>query len=85
MTKLNRLIEELCPNGVEFKRVKEVYKRLKGTPITAGKMKDVVSLERNGITLCMECGSCAYNCPAHRPLVQTMRQGKALVKSAPKK
>ena len=41
MTKLEQLIEQLCPNGVEFKKVKEVFKRLKGTPITAGKMKEI--------------------------------------------
>ena len=37
MTKLDKLIQELCPDGVEFRKVKEVYQRLKGTPITAGK------------------------------------------------
>ena len=41
MTKLEQLIEQLCPDGVEYKKVKEVYKRLKGTPITAGKMKEI--------------------------------------------
>ena len=41
MTKLEQLIEELCPNGVEFKKVKDVFQRLKGTPITAGKMKEI--------------------------------------------
>ena len=41
MTKLEQLIQELCPNGVEYKKVKEVYVRLKGTPITAGKMKEI--------------------------------------------
>jgi electron transport complex protein RnfC len=28
---------------------------------------------------CIECGACAYVCPAHRPLVQHMRQGKARI------
>lgn len=41
MTKLDKLIQELCPDGVEFRKVKEVYQRLKGTPITAGKMKEI--------------------------------------------
>ena len=41
MSKLDELIAELCPNGVEYKRIKEVYTRLKGTPITAGKMKEI--------------------------------------------
>ena len=39
MSKLDELLAELCPNGVEFKPIKEVYIRLKGTPITARKMK----------------------------------------------
>ena len=41
VTKLEQLIEELCPNGVEFKKIKDVFQRLKGTPITAGKMKEI--------------------------------------------
>lgn len=41
MTKLEELIQELCPDGVEFKPIKEVYQRLKGTPITAAKMKEI--------------------------------------------
>ena len=43
MSKLDELISELCPDGVEFKTIKEVYTRLKGTPITAGKMKEIES------------------------------------------
>lgn len=45
MSKLNELIKELCPNGVEYKKIKEVYKRIKGTPITAGKMKEIENTE----------------------------------------
>ena len=41
MTKLEQLLSELCPNGVEFKKVKDVFRRIKGTPITAGKMKEI--------------------------------------------
>ena len=41
MSKLDELIAELCPDGVEYKKIKQVYKRLKGTPITAGKMKEI--------------------------------------------
>ena len=41
LSKLDELIAELCPNGVEYKKIKQVYKRLKGTPITAGKMKEI--------------------------------------------
>ena len=41
MSKLDELLAELCPEGVPFKKVKDVYTRLKGTPITAGKMKEI--------------------------------------------
>lgn len=41
MSKLEQLIAELCPDGVEYKKIKEVYKRLRGTPITAEKMKQI--------------------------------------------
>ena len=30
-----------------------------------------------GLTDCMECGTCAFVCPAHIPLVQWVRYGKA--------
>ena len=43
MSKLDELIVELCPNGVEFKPIKDEYTRLKGTPITAGKMKEIAN------------------------------------------
>ena len=43
LRRLDELIAELCPDGVEYKALKEVYKRLKGTPITAGKMKEIDS------------------------------------------
>ena len=43
MSKLEELIKEFCPNGVEYKKIKEWYNRLKGTPITAGKMKEIES------------------------------------------
>ena len=41
MSRLEELIEKLCPDGVEYKKIKDTFKRLKGTPITAGKMKDI--------------------------------------------
>lgn len=45
MSRLNELIAELCPDGVPFRKIKEVYTRLKGTPITAGKMKEIENLD----------------------------------------
>ena len=41
MSKLDELIQALCPNGVEFIKIKDVFLRLKGTPITAEKMKEI--------------------------------------------
>lgn len=43
MTKLEQLIKELCPNGVKYVAIKDYFTRLKGTPITAGKMKEIDS------------------------------------------
>lgn len=45
MSKLDELIKELCPTGVEYKKVKDVFRRLKGTPITATKMKEIESID----------------------------------------
>ena len=42
-SKLEELIAELCLNGVEYKKVKDTYLRIKGTPITASKMKEIAS------------------------------------------
>ena len=43
MSRLEELIQQHCPDGVEYKKIKEVYQRIKGTPITAGKMKEIQS------------------------------------------
>ena len=43
MNRIDELIQEYCPDGVPFHKVKDVYTRLKGTPITAGKMKEIAS------------------------------------------
>ena len=41
MSRLDELIAKLCPNGVEYKKIKDEYTRLRGTPITASKMKEI--------------------------------------------
>lgn len=43
MTKLEELINELCPDGVEYVKIKDYFTRLKGTPITAAKMKEIAA------------------------------------------
>ena len=45
-----------------------------------GKAKDTATMERIGVNVCMECGSCAYSCPAAKPLVQYMRLAKAMLR-----
>ena len=35
--------------------------------------------EQEKITDCMECGACAYTCPAKRPLLDYIRLGKSTV------
>lgn len=37
-------------------------------------------LEALDIRVCMECGCCAYVCPAHRPLVKTNREAMQFVR-----
>ncbi len=44
--------------------------------------KDIEGLKEYDVMDCMECGTCAFNCPAGRPLVQSIRLGKGLVKAA---
>ena len=35
--------------------------------------------EEERIYDCIECGSCSFSCPAHRPLLDWIRQGKPKV------
>lgn len=42
--------------------------------------KDADALIKYGIESCMECGTCAFCCPAGRNLVQAMRLGKQIVR-----
>ena len=43
MSKLEQMIKELCPDGVEYVAIKDSFNRLRGTPITAAKMKEIES------------------------------------------
>jgi len=40
---------------------------------------DIDAAEHLFVMDCFECGSCAFVCPAHRPLVQHMRRAKAII------
>ena len=58
----------VCPMGLE--------------PYLLAKLSEVKNWERaesEDITSCIECGSCHYTCPAHRPLLDNIRLGKATV------
>lgn len=43
---------------------------------------DIEELKKRHLMSCMECGCCAFSCPAYRPLVQTFRLAKAAVRNA---
>ena len=43
-------------------------------------LKKPEMLEHFKVNLCMECGCCAYNCPSRRPLVQSIKLGKIMLK-----
>jgi len=60
---------EACPMGLEPKEV--------GIYVEAGRPEDT---EQFGVFECFECGSCAYVCPAKRPLVQFIRLAKMKTK-----
>lgn len=49
------------------------------------KKSNAKGLEKSGIMNCMECGCCAFVCPAKRKLVQYMRLGKSIVRNGGKK
>ena len=42
-------------------------------------LKNWERLEAEDITSCIECGSCQFTCPAHRPLLDNIRLGKSTV------
>ena len=58
-----------CPLGLAPAAIEKAYKQ-----------RDVEQLEKLMVKSCMECGSCSYLCPAHRPLVQTNKLAKQLLK-----
>lgn len=46
---------------------------------TLSSLKEWDAVEKECITSCIECGSCMYTCPAHRPLLDNIRMGKSTV------
>ena len=54
---------------------------LRSTDIAAAfRAGDGAALERLHVSVCMECGCCAYVCPAGRPLVQTNKLAKGMLR-----
>lgn len=58
-----------CPVGLYPKLIEKAYQR-----------GDLQELHRLRVDICMECGCCSYICPANRPLVQTNRLAKAVLR-----
>lgn len=46
---------------------------------TASAMHNWERVEAEGITSCIECGSCQFTCPSHRPILDNVRLGKSTV------
>ena len=45
----------------------------------AFEQRDLRTLKQLHTGLCMNCGSCTYVCPAHRPLAETVTRAKAAI------
>ncbi|MDR3216568.1 MAG: electron transport complex subunit RsxC [Clostridiaceae bacterium] len=46
----------------------------------AAKSGDFALAKRLGVMNCLECGVCTYNCPAKRPLIQSIRLAKKTIR-----
>ena len=51
MSRLDELIQELCPDGVEFMPIKDVYQRLK-TSLDKGTQRKTTENELPSLTQC---------------------------------
>lgn len=58
-----------CPFGLAPAAISRAYDK-----------KDTEALTDLSVESCMECGCCSYVCPANRPLVQTNKLAKQLLK-----
>lgn len=56
--------------------------KLLPTSITKAYMaNDLEALRRLSTMTCMECGCCTFSCPAHRPILQTIRMAKDVLRT----
>ncbi len=60
-----------CPFGLNPAAIAEAYR-----------LKDEDTLKKLRVDLCMECGTCAFCCPANRPIIQTNKLAKAALRAA---
>jgi electron transport complex protein RnfC len=58
-----------CPFGLAPAAILKAYDK-----------RDTVRLEELDVMSCMECGCCSFVCPANRPLTQTNKLSKVLLK-----
>ena len=58
-----------CPFGLTPAAIAKAYAR-----------KDTEALNELDVNACMECGCCSFVCPANRPLVQTNKLAKILLR-----
>ena len=63
-----------CPFGLAPANIAKAYEK-----------EDTEALEALSVNACMECGCCSFICPANRPLVQTNKLSKALLRQAKQK
>ncbi len=60
-----------CPFGINPPALAKAYRD-----------KDIEGIKKAGAEICMECGCCSFNCPANRPITQTNKLAKALLREA---
>ncbi len=60
-----------CPFGLDPMAIAEAYR-----------LGEEETLKKLRVDLCMECGCCAFCCPANRPIIQTHKLAKAALKAA---
>ncbi len=60
-----------CPFGINPPALAKAYRD-----------NDIEGIKKAGAEICMECGCCSFNCPANRPITQTNKLAKALLREA---
>ncbi len=63
-----------CPFGIDPPLIAKSYRT-----------GDIEGLKKAGAEICMECGCCAFGCPANRPIVQTNKLAKIKLREAAQK